>query len=214
MSSSSTAAGSGAGAGLGEERGEGLCAGGCPRRDPALQGRDGVGRGQAVGKLRLVDQQARAAILEHVGDLGRLLRGRERHRHGPEARQGEMGEDERRAVAEQQRHPVAGLDAAPRQRAREAPGRRLDLGPGQALRRRRPAPRRPGCGRRPRRRGRGRSGGRSTKQGTTRSPKCASWRRARSARPGHGAYSAACRRASARRRPSAPPWCCGCRPPS
>ncbi len=77
------------------------------------QKRQGAKIGQARGKLRLVDQKLAAALQQHLGEALRLFADVERNRDRTEARAGEQRDHERRAVAEQQRHPIARADAVP-----------------------------------------------------------------------------------------------------
>jgi hypothetical protein len=67
--------------------------------------------GHAVGQRRLVDQEPRAAIGEHIGDLGLLLAGRKQHRHQPGMRRAQHRQHEFGSVAEQHRDAIAALEA-------------------------------------------------------------------------------------------------------
>ena len=67
--------------------------------------------GQAVGKRCLVDQQPRAAIRQHIGDLGLLLTGRKQHGHEASMRRAQHRQHELDAVAEQHGDAVAALEA-------------------------------------------------------------------------------------------------------
>ncbi len=67
--------------------------------------------GQPVGERSLMDQEFRAAIGQHIGDLRLLLPGAEQHRDGAEMRRAEQRQHEFDAVAEQQRDSVATLYA-------------------------------------------------------------------------------------------------------
>ncbi len=67
--------------------------------------------GHTIGQCGLVDQQPRAAIGEHIGDLGLLLAGRKQHRYQPGMRRAQHRQHEFGSVAEQHRDAVAALKA-------------------------------------------------------------------------------------------------------
>ena len=67
--------------------------------------------GDTVVQRSLMDQKPRAAIGQHIGDLGLLLAGGEQHRHQPGMRRAQHGQDEFDAVAEQDGDTVAALQA-------------------------------------------------------------------------------------------------------
>ena len=64
-----------------------------------------------VGQRGFVNQEPRAAIGEHIGDLGFLLTGRKQHRHQPGMGRAQHRQHEFGSVAEQHRDAVATLQA-------------------------------------------------------------------------------------------------------
>ena len=80
-------------------------------RDPVRHIGNVARIGHTVGQRGLVDQEPRAAIGQHIGDLGLLLAGRKQHRHQPGMGRAQHRQHEFGSVAEQHRDAVAALEA-------------------------------------------------------------------------------------------------------
>ena len=110
-------------------------------RDPVRHIGNVARIGHTVGQRGLVDQEPRAAIGEHIGDLGLLLAGRKQHRHQPGMRRAQHRQHEFGSVAEQHRDAVAALQAELLKSCRDLRRLPRDFAPGHSRVRRRPAPR-------------------------------------------------------------------------
>ncbi len=80
-----------------------------PNRDAVLE--LGQVARQPLGERRLVDEHARAAVLQHEAQPRRLLADAERHRDRPDLERREQRDQELRPVAEQQGDAIARPDA-------------------------------------------------------------------------------------------------------
>ena len=85
--------------------------------------------GQTISQRSLVNQNLRAAIGQHIGDLGFLLTRREQHRDEAGMGRGKYRQHEFDAVAEQHRDAVAALQAELFETGRNLRGVRDGLAP-------------------------------------------------------------------------------------
>jgi hypothetical protein len=88
-------------------------------------------RRQAVGEIGIVEQGARAAIVDAIGDFRLLLAGGERHDNGADIGRAIEREHEFHPIADQQSDAVARLQSALTKTFGVRMGRTLKLAPGE-----------------------------------------------------------------------------------